>query len=173
MYLKKEMVGCGVTTKATSTMTRDELLRSTRMLCHAFANPNGTMDQIVECFSSSRPEDIRLFEHGLPDLAPFLGRSFRGVKGIKDYFAVVSEYLSHQNMSFSDYIVDEELKVVSVRGNAKFTWKTTGNCWSEVFLYRIQLDEEGKILIYEVWADSGAAYLAARGALEAGESSKT
>ena len=143
-----------------NTSTRDELLRSTRELCDAFSN-HGTIEEIVDCFSSSRPEDIRLFEHGLPELAPFLGRSFRGIQGIKDYFAVVSEYLSYQDddMSFSDYSVDTELKVVSVRGKAKFTWKSTGKSWNEVFIYRIELDDDGKILIYEVWADSGAAYI--------------
>jgi len=50
--------------------------------------------------------------------------------------------------------------VTSVRGRARFTWKSTGKAWDEIFVYRIQLDEEGKVLVYEVWADSGAAYLA-------------
>eukprot|EP00536_Pseudo-nitzschia_multiseries_P007813 jgi/Psemu1/196485/e_gw1.188.64.1 len=139
--------------------TRDDWLRSTRALCDAFAN-HGTTEQIVECFSVSRPGQILLFEHGLSELAPFLGREFRGTKGIRDYFAVVSEHLSYKNMSFSDFIIDVELRVASVRGKAEFTWKSTGKSWKEVFLYRIKLDEEGKVLVYEVWADSGAAYLA-------------
>jgi hypothetical protein len=145
-------------------MNRDELLQSSRALCNAFAN-HGTMDQILECFSSAQPDKIRLFEHGLPQLAPFLGRSFQGVQGVKVYFAVVADLLSYQEMSFADYIVDAELRVVSVRGKAKFTWNTTGKSWDEVFIYRLQLDEEGKILVYEVWADSGAAYLASKGEL--------
>jgi hypothetical protein len=145
-------------------MSREELLKYSRALCEAFAN-HGSMDEIVACFSTRQPDDIRLFEHGLPQLAPFLGRSFQGAQGIQEYFTVVAEALSYQEMSFSDYIVDAELRVVSVRGKAKFTWKSTGKSWDEVFIYRLQLDEEGKILVYEVWADSGAAYLASKGDL--------
>lgn len=73
--------------------------------------------------------------------------------------------LSYEKMQFSDYIVDVEERVVSVRGQARFTWKSTGNSWDEVFIYRLQLDGEGKIQVYEVWADSGAAYLASKGEL--------
>ena len=61
---------------------------------------------------------------------------------------------------FRIIVLTRNWRFVSVRGKAKFTWKSTGKIWNEVFIYRIQLDEEGKILIYEVWADSGAAYLA-------------
>ena len=139
--------------------TRDDWLRSTRALCDAFAN-HGTVEQIINCFSSSRPDDILLFEHGLPELAPFLGRTFRGKQGIRDYFGIVSKHLSYEDMSFSDYILDKELRVASVRGEAKFTWKSTGKSWKEVFIYRIQLDEDANVMVYEVWADSGAANLA-------------
>lgn len=139
--------------------TRDDWLRSTNALCDAFAN-HGSIEQIVECFSSSQPDEILLFEHGLPELAPFLGRAFRGTRGIRDYFELVSEHLSYDDMSFSDYIVDTQLRVTSVRGEARFTWKSTGKNWNEVFIYRIQLDEVGNVVVYEVWADSGAAYLA-------------
>mmetsp|Transcript_23555 Transcript_23555/g.51538 ORF Transcript_23555/g.51538 Transcript_23555/m.51538 type:complete len:156 (-) Transcript_23555:18-485(-) len=145
--------------KQVNSRTRDDWLRSTRALCNAFAN-HCSMEQIIDCFTSSQQDNILLFEHGLPELAPFLGRAFRGTQGIRDYFAVVSEHLSYQAMSFSDYSVDMELGVVSVRGNAEFTWKSTGKHWNECFIYRIQLDEDGKIVVYEVWADSGAAYLA-------------
>lgn len=146
---------------STTALTRDEWLRSTRELCDRFAN-HGSIEEIVACFSSSRKDEIRLFEYGLPELAPFLGRSFEGKEGIREYFAVVSDCLSYENMSFSDYIVDVESRTTSVRGKARFTWKSTGKSWDEVFVYRIRLDEEGKILVYEVWADSGAAYLASR-----------
>jgi hypothetical protein len=143
----------------TTAPIRETLLRSTRELCDRFVD-HGSIEEIVACFSTSREDEIRLFEHGLPNLAPFLGRSFEGKKGMEEYFAVVSDCLSYQDMSFSDYVVDVEARVTSVRGTAKFTWKSTGKAWDEVFVYRIQLDEEGKILVYEVWADSGAAYLA-------------
>ena len=148
--------------KIAKSISRDELLRSTRDLCNAFSN-HGTIEEIIACFSSSRPEAIRLFEHGSLELGlPFLGKSFYGVQGVREYFTIVGDVLSYENMEFSDYVVDEEVMVVSVRGRAKFTWKSTGKSWNEVFIYRIQLDAENKILVYEVWADSGAAYVASR-----------
>ena len=147
-----------MTTMTSSSLTREDWLQSTRKLCDLFAN-KGSMEDIVETFSPSRPDEILLFEHGLPELASFLGRSFTGKSGIRDYFGVVSDHLSYKDMSFSDFIFDADLKVASVRGKAEFTWKSTGKSWKEVFLYRIKLDDEGKILVYEVWADSGAAYL--------------
>jgi hypothetical protein len=159
--------------------SREELLRSTKELCNVFAN-HGTIEEIISCFSSKiqsndnnnnnndnddnndNNNNIRLFEHGLPELAPFIGRSFYGIQGIKDYFTIISNTLEYEDMIFCDYIVDVEKKVVSVRGKAKFIWKSTKKSWNEIFIYRIQLDNEYKILIYEVWADSGAAYLASQ-----------
>lgn len=141
---------------------RKALLKNATALCESFAQKK-PVGQVLETFSSSRPDDIVLLEHGLQQLAPFLGRTFQGIAGAKEYFSIISELLDYDNMKFSDYIVDVEERVVSVRGEADFTWKSTGNTWHETFLYRIQLDEAGKILVYEVWADSGAAYLASRG----------
>mmetsp|Transcript_33194 Transcript_33194/g.37006 ORF Transcript_33194/g.37006 Transcript_33194/m.37006 type:complete len:165 (-) Transcript_33194:121-615(-) len=140
--------------------SREQLLRSTEILCDVFAN-HGTIEEIISCFSTVQSDQIHLFEHGLSELElPFVGRSFYGIQGIKDYFTIISQTLDYENMSFCDYSIDEKLKVISVRGKAKFIWKSTGKSWNEIFIYRIQLDKEGKILIYEVWADSGAAYLA-------------
>ena len=147
-----------------SSSSRDELLRSTKELCNVFKN-HGSIEEIVSCFSNTNhqsADEIHLFEHGLPELAPFLGRSFYGIQGIKDYFTIIANTLEYENMSFCDYVVDTEARVVSVRGKAKFIWKSTQKSWNEIFIYRIELDNEGKILIYEVWADSGAAYLASR-----------
>ena len=147
-----------MTTTPISSWTRDDWLTSTRKLCDVFAC-QGSIEEIIDTFSSSRQDEIMLFEHGLPELAPFLGRKFTGRQGVRDYFEIVSKHLSYKGMSFSDFIFDKDCKVVSVRGKAEFTWKSTGKSWKEVFIYRINLDEEGKILTYEVWADSGAAYL--------------
>ena len=176
---------------SSSNSSREELLRSTKELCNVFAN-HGTIEEIISCFSSksrsnnSKNDDndgdgddnnddndndndndntsspIRIFEHGLPELAPFIGRSFYGIQGITDYFTIISNTLEYENMYFYDYTVDIETKVVSVRGKAKFIWKSTKKYWNEIFIYRIQLDNEYKILIYEVWADTGAAYLASQ-----------
>jgi len=49
---------------------------------------------------------------------------------------------------------------VSVKGRAKFTWIETGQIWDETFTYSLDFDDESKITDYQVWADSGAAYLA-------------
>jgi hypothetical protein len=143
---------------------RDVLLHYPKILCAAFAC-HGPMEEILACFSSSESDGILCLEHGLSRLAPFLGNAFRGSVGVKEYFGIIANLLSYEKMQFSDYIVDGDERVVSVRGQARFTWKSTGNSWDEVFIYRLQLDAEGKIKVYEVWADSGAAYLASKGEL--------
>jgi hypothetical protein len=143
---------------------REELLHFVRLLCDSFAD-KAPLDQVLENFSSSKPDQICLLEHGLGQLAPFLGRHFEGLQGASEYFSILSKVLEYDNMSFSDYAVDVDERVVTVRGKATFTWKSTENSWEEFFIYRLQLDEDGKVLVYEVWADSGAAYLASRGEL--------
>ena len=177
---------------SSSNSSREELLRSTKELCNVFANHGTIEEIISCFSSKSRSNNnkngddgdgdgddnnddndndndndntsspIRIFEHGLPELAPFIGRSFYGIQGITDYFTIISNTLEYENMYFYDYTVDIETKVVSVRGKAKFIWKSTKKYWNEIFIYRIQLDNEYKILIYEVWADTGAAYLASQ-----------
>lgn len=76
-------------------------------------------------------------------------------------------------MSFGDdggWIVDVESGKVSVKGKARFTWTETGQSWDEVFVYVLGFDlgeeGDGKVVRYEVWADSGAAYLARKGMLK-------
>ncbi len=68
-------------------------------------------------------------------------------------------------MSFGNYVVDAVARQVSVKGEARFTWKSTGKSWDEVFVYVLAFDDEMKVLRYEIWADSGAAYLASQGQL--------
>lgn len=70
-------------------------------------------------------------------------------------------------MHFSDYIVDAEVGKVSVRGVARFTWKSNGQSWNDMFTYVLSFDGEGKVVTCEIWADSGAAFLASRGWLGA------
>lgn len=65
--------------------------------------------------------------------------------------------------------MDERAMAVSLRGEARFRWNETGQAWDETFAYRIGLAEEGgevKVVVYEVWADTGAAYLARVGGLD-------
>lgn len=118
---------------------------------------------IFSHFSSS--EDVLALEHGLPQLAPFLGREFRGHDGLQAYFGLLGTHLTYENMSFGWYFVDQEENKVSVRGEARFTWTSTGQSWDEVFTYVLEFDEQAKVKVYEVWADSGAAYLASKGQL--------
>ena len=66
--------------------------------------------------------------------------------------------------------MDPEARKVSVKGKAKFKWIEgigDGNWWNEQFAYILDFDDEGKVTDYQVWADSGAAYLAWKGKLNA------
>jgi hypothetical protein len=96
-------------------------------------------------------------------LAPFLGRPFNDPK---DYFTLISELLTYDNMQFSEYMVDTEARKVNVKGKAKFTWLQTKQSWDEVFTYVLDFDDQAKITCYQVWADSGACYLAREGKLD-------
>ena len=127
-------------------------------------------------------------EHGLPLLAPFLGRMFMGRNGpnsVEEYFKLLQKYLTYENMSFGkaprsigcvipiciaigEWVVDTEVRRVSVKGTAKFKWIEgvgDGHWWDEKFAYMLDFDDEGKVTDYQVWADSGATYLAWKGRL--------
>jgi hypothetical protein len=88
--------------------------------------------------------------------------------GVRDYFKLPQEHLSYQNMSFPDTEVfaDVQAMKVGVKGKAEFTWLSTGQSWNGTFSYIISFDSECKITSYEVWADSGAAYLTSTGKLD-------
>lgn len=131
--------------------------------CNAFASQQ-PLDEILSHFSTRYA--ILAHEHGLKHLAPFLGRDYTGEKGVKAYFETMSSYLSYENMKFGTYVVDASENRVSVKGQAKFTWTSTGQSWDEDFAYVLAFDEDGKVVKYEVWADSGAAYLASKGQLD-------
>ncbi|KAI1313639.1 transcription elongation factor S-II [Xylaria venustula] len=164
--------------------TRAELLEAAEAFCKSFAQKK-PLEEILSHFSSSRSgarEDddgddrsggsgggILIHEHGLPQLAPFLGRDYRGPEGAREYFETLGKFLSYEDMRFVEFVVDASEgegggKVVA-RGKARFTWTETGNSWDETFVYVLLFDAHAKVLRYEVWADSGAAYLASRGQL--------
>jgi hypothetical protein len=142
--------------------SRDQLLKAAQTFCTSFASQKPP-EEIFGLFSTS-PE-VTAYEHGLPQLAPFLGREYKGTDSIKKYFFKISSHLSYENMRFSNYIVDESVGKVSVRGEARFTWISSGQSWDEVFTYVLAFDDDCKVTRYEIWADSGAAYLAERGEL--------
>ncbi|KAI0794036.1 hypothetical protein C8Q74DRAFT_1314951 [Fomes fomentarius] len=149
--------------------TRARLLKSAQALCDAFAS-NADIDTLLSHFSSTH--QISAFEHGLPALAPFLGRSFTGRAGptsVPAYFALLQKYLTYSDMSFGSWIVDADAQRVAVKGSATFTWtegEGKGQSWDEQFAYMLDFDQDAKVTDYQVWADSGAAYLARRGELK-------
>jgi len=142
---------------------RKQLLSAATSFCQAFAQQKPPAE-IFSHFSAS--EDVLALEHGLPQLAPFLGREFRGQQGLQQYFQSLSATLTYENMRFSNFVIDPEQSKVSVRGEARFTWTSTHQAWEEVFTYVLEFDEANKVKVYEIWADSGAAYLASRGELK-------
>ncbi|KAI0065539.1 hypothetical protein BV25DRAFT_1913569 [Artomyces pyxidatus] len=142
---------------------RTDLLAAATAFCDAFA-AGSPLDTIIAFFSTSTaPVAI---EHGLPQLAPFLGRTFEGLPGVVQYFVTVGNSATYTDMRFQDWIVDTQERKVSVRGRGIFTWKSTGQKWDETFTYTLDFDEELKVKRYQVWADSGAAYLARTGKLD-------
>lgn len=138
---------------------RSKLQRAAESFCNAFAK-QAPLDDIMSHFSTRY--EITAHEHGLASLVPFLGMTFRGADGIREYFGLLAKYLSYQDMKFKNYIVDEHANRVGVRGEARFTWTSTNQSWDEVFSYQLAFDEDGKVVSYDVWADTGAAYLASK-----------
>ena len=142
--------------------SRQDLLSAAQAFCDAFAQQKSPKE-IFSHFSNS--DDVMALEHGLPLLAPFLGREFRGRHGLEQYFELLSSTLTYEDMRFSDFVVDPQTSKVSVTGVAHFTWTSTGQGWDEVFTYVLEFDDQIKVMVYEIWADSGAAYLASKGQL--------
>lgn len=63
-------------------------------------------------------------------------------------------------------MADVETRKISVEGSARFKWIEgvgEGQRWDEQFVYVLDFDDEAKITDYQVWADTGAAYLAQLG----------
>lgn len=159
--------------------TRTTILEPAQSLCASFANHSSTATLISHFTSNPLPS---IHEHGHPSLTPFLGRTFTGQDGIGRYFSLLSDLLDIQDIQFDSddiWIVDPVSMAVSVRGSARFTWKSTNESWDETFCYRIAVaedladlgDERGggrkrlKVQDYSVWSDTGAAWLARNGQL--------
>lgn len=100
------------------------------------------------------------------ELAPFLGRHFEGTQGVGDYLGLVSSLLAFDELSLSEYVVDPEEKKVATKGRSLFKWKDTGESWDEAFAHVLDFDDEAKVVRYQIWADSGVAYLASKTGLE-------
>ncbi|KZT63907.1 hypothetical protein DAEQUDRAFT_770162 [Daedalea quercina L-15889] len=154
---------------SSSASARSRLLASAQALCNAFAS-HASVDELLSHFSNTH--SITAIEHGEPFLAPFI-REFTGRNGpmsVPAYFSLLQKHIKYENMTFGDWVVDAEARKVSTRGTATFTWiegPGEGQSWDEYFVYMLDFDDEGKVTDYQVWADSGAAYLAGRGELSA------
>ncbi|KAK0732810.1 hypothetical protein B0T21DRAFT_369758 [Apiosordaria backusii] len=144
------------------TPTRESLLSAATTFCDSLSSQSPP-STILSHFSSS-PSTL-IYEHGLSQLAPFLGREFKGPSGLKEYFDLLAKHLSYENMRFSNFFADPEVRKASVRGEATFTWLSTNQSWDEVFTYVLEFDNDNKLTKYEIWADSGCAYLASQGLL--------
>lgn len=153
------------------------LLQPVQSLLQALTKPDPEIpNQLLSTFTTN-PKPIA-HEHGLPQLAPFLGRTFTGQDGIRTYFDLLASHLEIKNMVFEpekSWVVDEGCMAVALRGTATFIWKETQQAWDETFAYRIKVardvsdtPQNGCLAVseYQVWADTGAAYLARMGKLE-------
>lgn len=143
-------------------LSRAHLLESAQRFCDAFSQKKDA-DTILSYFSTTH--EVSAIEYGTPFLAPFLGKPFIGISEVKRYFELIGSLLSYKDVEFSGYVVDEEAMKVSVKGKGIFTWLSTDQSWDEVFTYTLDFDHELKVVQYQVWADSGAAYLARIGEL--------
>ncbi|KAL4956852.1 hypothetical protein BDW69DRAFT_64744 [Aspergillus filifer] len=151
--------------------SRTTLISAIKSLLDAFSSGADT-PTLLSTFTTF-PEPT-IHEHGLKELAPFLGRPFIGQEQLKTYFGLLSEHLGIEDASFDsedEWAVDAESMVVALRGKARFKSKKTGQAWDEIFAYMIEIAEgegsnELKVRRYEIWADTGAAYLALRGELK-------
>jgi len=138
------------------------LLAAAKGLCEAFAQGK----PISELLGFFTEHEAIAIEHGHPSIAPWLGQEYIGHKEIGEYFQMISDNLSFENMKFGEWFVDEDKFRVGVNGDARWTFKETGKSWDEKFTYVLDYAEgeterepsvrEVKLRKYAVWADSGA-----------------
>lgn len=152
--------------RGASIMSRPHLHDAAQRFCSEFAGKK-SIDTLLGHFSKTRPCEV--IEYGLPELAPFLGKPFKGHDGVRHYFSTVAALITYENMHFPDseydYVVDTDARKVSVKGTAVFTWVATGKSWGETFAYVLDFDDEYKVTRYQIWGDTGAMYLATQGRL--------
>lgn len=119
---------------------RATLLPPVQSLLKALTATPPSPSEILKTFTST-PIPL-VHEHGLPQLAPFLGRSFTGQDGVARYFQLLGETVEIREMVFEDeemWCVDDVAMAVALRGRATFYWKGSGQGWEETFFYRIAL----------------------------------
>lgn len=144
--------------------SRKELLSSAQAFCDAFKQKQDAVSLITHFSTTHSPT---LIEYGNPRLVPFLGKPFTGLVAIQGYFEEISSLLTLGEIGFYGFMVDTEACKVAVKGEATFTWKSTGESWEETIVYMLDFDDTAKITECQIWADSGSAYLARTGQLQA------
>jgi hypothetical protein len=98
-------------------------------------------------------------EHGpqTTDL-PFLGRDFKGFEGIKQYLEVLLDTLDIIQMEWAEWVAEQKPAglggVVFTKGLGTFAVKRTKKHWNETFIAQIEVNEEGKVVRYDVFAVS-------------------
>ena len=110
-------------------------------------------------------EPVSVHEDAVPQFAPFLGRNFVGIHDVREHFATILSSASYGRMIFKDHIADIRSRQVSVRGQAVFTSEISGQSWNEIFIYVLDFDNEDRVKRYQIWADTGAAFIASRSVL--------
>jgi len=145
-----------------------ELAKKRQQLIHA-------AESFVQAFTEKKPpellfsyfsEHIIIHEHGMQQLAPYVGREFRGIEGAGEYFSILASTITLEKAKLKSMFVDPKESKVSVKGEATSTWKETGQSWNEIWTSLLEFDDEYKIKVYEIWADQGAVYLASKGLLK-------
>lgn len=121
---------------------RSFYLTKAKELCKAFSN--GSSPTTISSFFTT--EGI-VYEHGPNNIStlPFLGKEFKGVKSIIEYFEMIGKYLKiTDEMMFNDWTIDlfpedvdvEKVKaVITTRGKATFEYTSTGKRWVACNLY--------------------------------------
>ena len=103
---------------------------------------------------------VVIHEYGPQTAAlPFLGRDFKGFEGVKQYSNALSDTLDIIRMEWVELVAEQRSSglggVVFTKGVGTFAIKRTQKDWKETYVNRIEVNEEGKVVRYEVFAVSG------------------
>ena len=106
---------------------------------------------------------IVIHEYGPQTTAlPFLGRDFKGFEGVKQYSNALSDTLDIIRMEWVELVAEQNSSglggVVFTKGLGTFAVKRTQKDWKETYINRIEVNEDGKIVRYEVFAVSGPSF---------------
>jgi hypothetical protein len=134
--------------------TIEELKSIARKVLGVLAEP--TDSKIQATFDSG----VVIHEYGpQTKVLPFLGRDFKGFEGVKQYANSLSETLDIIQMEWIELVAEQKSSglggVVFTKGLGTFAVKRTQKYWNETYINRIEVNKEGKIVRYEVFAVSG------------------